>query len=109
MQVTGDYFSTQLAASDVAYTKYENAAAAAVEAASDDDPGGSARYGGGGGGGGGGGAPVLLRRWGLGEVVSAVCVSGLRVVLLDEEPGVRPDDAGLPKVFTLVAERPVRQ
>lgn len=88
----------------MAYTKYENAAAAASVAAglaSDDDPSGSAGY-----GGGGGGAPVLLRRWGLGEVVTAVCVSGLRVVLLDEEPGARPDDAGLPKVFTLVAERP---
>ncbi|PNH10716.1 hypothetical protein TSOC_002523 [Tetrabaena socialis] len=94
-KATGDYFATQpLAEVDVAYSKYEQEGMAAAEAA------------GGGGGGGGGEVPrVLLRRWGLGEVVSAVGGAGLAVLLLDEEAGARLDDAGLPKLFTLLAEK----
>lgn len=113
MQVTGDYFSTQpLAPMDVAYSKYEEAAAAAgagLGAAEGDEGGGSGPGGGGGGGGvGGARARVLLRRWGLGEVVSAVCGGSggrLALVCVDEEGGARLDDCGLPKLFTLVAER----
>ncbi len=48
---------------------------------------------------------MLLRKWTLGEVVTAVASSGLRVLLLQEEPNVKADDRGLPKTFTLVAEK----
>lgn len=48
----------------------------------------------------------MLRRWTLGEVVTAAAGAGLVVRRLEEEPGVRLDDAGVPKLFTLVAERP---
>ena len=41
----------------------------------------------------------------MGEIVTAVCGSGLVMVSLEEEQGVKADDKGLPKAFTLVAER----
>lgn len=56
--------------------------------------------------GGGGGGDVLLRRWTLGEVVTAAAAAGLVVTRLEEEPGARMDDFGVPKLFTLVAARP---
>ncbi len=34
-----------------------------------------------------------------------MCESGLVIVSLEEEQGVKWDDKGLPKAFTLVAER----
>ncbi|KXZ44700.1 hypothetical protein GPECTOR_63g28 [Gonium pectorale] len=107
-KATGDYFSTQpLAAVDVAYSKYEEEAAAAAASDSDGGGGGGGTRSGAGAASGGGRPTALLRRWGLGEVVSAVGGSGgLRVLLLDEEAGARLDDAGLPKVFTLLAEKP---
>lgn len=77
-KVAGDYFSQALVSSSVAYSKYSSPAA--------DVPAG-----------------VLLRPWGLGEVVTAVCESGLVLQCLEEEPGVKADDTGLPKAFTLVA------
>lgn len=46
---------------------------------------------------------VLLRQWTLGEVVTAVADAGLLLQQLKEEPGVKLDDAGLPKLYTLVA------
>ncbi|KAG2439936.1 hypothetical protein HXX76_004055 [Chlamydomonas incerta] len=118
-KVTGDYFASQpLAPVDVAYSKYEEAAAAGAAAAGatagavgaeEGDGGSGGREGAGvGAGGGGSRARVLLRRWGLGEVVSAVCAGSggrLALVALDEEAGARLDDCGLPKLFTLVAER----
>lgn len=46
---------------------------------------------------------VLLRQWTLGEIVTSVARSGLVISCLEEEQGVRADDAGHPKTFTLVA------
>lgn len=42
----------------------------------------------------------------LGEVVTSVAAAGLVLVCLEEEPGVKLADAGLPKLFTLVARKP---
>jgi hypothetical protein len=50
---------------------------------------------------------VQLRQWTLGEVVSSVAAAGLFLQVLEEEPGVKLADAGLPKLFTLVAQKPV--
>ncbi len=49
---------------------------------------------------------VLWRKWTLGEIVTAVACSGLRITELVEEPNLSSDvfDAGIPKTFTLVAE-----
>lgn len=88
-KVTGDYFSQGLVGSSVAYSKYSSSSTAA------DGGGGSSSS---------SSAPgVRLRQWGLGEVVTAVCQAGLVLQCLEEEPGVKADDAGLPKAFTLVA------
>jgi 2-polyprenyl-3-methyl-5-hydroxy-6-metoxy-1,4-benzoquinol methylase len=50
---------------------------------------------------------VLWRKWTLGEVVTAVAAAGLVIRRLDEEPNRSSDvfDRGIPKTFTLVAER----
>lgn len=48
---------------------------------------------------------VYLKQWTLGEVVSAIAAQDLRIRLLEEEPNNKIDDIGLPKVFTIVAEK----
>ncbi len=48
---------------------------------------------------------VYLRKWTLGEIVTAVAQAGLSIRRLDEEPNSKIDDIGLPKTFTLVAEK----
>jgi hypothetical protein len=99
-QVSGDYFQAGLVPARVAYAKYQAPPATAAAAmASPALPAPAASH----------HAPptssVLHRRWTLGEVVSAAARAGLHVVALDEEAGAKSDDAGLPKVFTLVAEK----
>lgn len=82
-KVAGDYFSQGLVSSSVAYSKY-------ADAQNKDS------------------TKVLLRQWGLGEVVTAVCEAGLVLQRLEEEPTVALEDAGLPKLFTLIASRPMQ-
>jgi 2-polyprenyl-3-methyl-5-hydroxy-6-metoxy-1,4-benzoquinol methylase len=78
-KVTGDYFATGLEETDVAYSKYAGGGGTAVKA--------------------------RLRKWTLGEVITAVASEGLFIRSLDEEPNTKADDQGIPKTFTLVAER----
>lgn len=49
---------------------------------------------------------VRLRRWMLGEIVTAFATVGLRMAGLFEEPNTKLDDLGIPKTFTLVAHKP---
>lgn len=84
----GDYFSKELVVSSVAYSKHStpdhrNKRLQAADA--------------------GVGPAVQLRQWGLGEVVTSVCESGLILSYLEEGPTVKLADQGLPKLFTLVA------
>lgn len=78
-KVDGDYFQCGLATSDVAYSKHSSGASQPRQ--------------------------VLMRKWTLGDVVTAVAEAGLVVMLLEEEQGVKADDKGLPKVYTLVARK----
>ncbi|MCP8968053.1 class I SAM-dependent methyltransferase [Ectobacillus ponti] len=48
---------------------------------------------------------VLQRKWTMGELVTAFAGSGLIIRILEEEPNHKLHDIGLPKTFTLVAER----
>lgn len=48
---------------------------------------------------------VRHRKWTLGEIVTAVASSGLYISRLDEEPNTKVHDMGIPKTFTLVAEK----
>lgn len=82
-KVTGDYFDTSLEETDVAYAKFVPEA---------DQPQLS---------------KVKLRKWTLGEIVTGVAEAGLFIRLLEEEPNASSDvfDKGIPKTFTLVAEK----
>lgn len=83
VKVTGDYFDDALHEEDAPFAKFLR-------------PEDAARAG-----------KVLWRRWTLGEVVTAFATAGLRVVKLVEEPNRSSDvfDRGIPKTFTLVAEK----
>jgi len=80
VRVTGDYFATELVEEDAPFSKFLPAAAAAPR--------------------------VKLRRWTLGEIVTAFAAGGLRVRSLSEEPNRSSEvfDRGIPKTFTLVLE-----
>lgn len=79
-KVTGDYFDTSLEEKDAAYSKYLN---------SGETP------------------KVLLRKWNLGEIVTAAAETGLIIKSLDEEPNLSCEnyDKGIPKTFTLVTKK----
>ena len=79
-KVTGNYFSSDLSEVDVAYSKQLNESRDR--------------------------RTVLERHWNLGEVVTAVASAGLRIMLLEEEGGVRGSDEGIPKTYILIAEKP---
>ena len=48
---------------------------------------------------------VIQRKWTIGELITAVGQSGLVIKVLEEEPNHKLHDIGLPKTYTLVAER----
>ncbi|RFU62525.1 class I SAM-dependent methyltransferase [Peribacillus glennii] len=48
---------------------------------------------------------VVQRKWTLGELVTSVGQSGLVIKVLEEEPNHKMHDIGLPKTYTLVAEK----
>lgn len=77
-KVTGDYFDTSLEEKEVAYSKYLEEGE--VE-------------------------KVFLRKWNLGEIITAVAKSGLKIESLTEEPNLSSEvfDKGIPKTFTIVA------
>ncbi|MDH2336884.1 class I SAM-dependent methyltransferase [Clostridium perfringens] len=79
-KVTGDYFDTSLEEKEVAYSKYLEEGE--VE-------------------------KVFLRKWNLGEIVTAVANTGLKIESLTEEPNLSSDvfDKGIPKTFTIVARK----
>lgn len=79
-KVTGDYFDTSLEEKEVAYSKYLDKGE--VE-------------------------KVYLRKWNLGEIVTAVASSGLKIESLTEEPNLSSEvfDKGIPKTFTIVATK----
>lgn len=82
-KVTGDYFDTSLKETEVAYGKFlpEEVRAEIPKA--------------------------RIRQWTLGEIVTAAAEAGLTVRKLLEEPNKSSEvfDAGIPKTFTLIAEK----
>ena len=48
---------------------------------------------------------TVHRKWTIGELITSVAASGLRVEVLEEEPNHKLHDIGLPKTYTLVAEK----
>ncbi|KUP23712.1 class I SAM-dependent methyltransferase [Paenibacillus sp. DMB5] len=87
-KVDGDYFDTALEEKKVSYSKYLPTAG--------QQPGSDVKH-----------SVVYWRRWTLGELVTAAARSGLVICELVEEPNLSSDvyDKGIPKTFTLVAEK----
>ncbi|PWK15814.1 class I SAM-dependent methyltransferase [Tumebacillus permanentifrigoris] len=78
-KVTGNYFESGFEEADVAYSKHF--------------PDGRELK------------KVRHRKWTLGEIVTAFAQAGLAITSLSEEPNTKIDDIGLPKTFTLVAQK----
>jgi 2-polyprenyl-3-methyl-5-hydroxy-6-metoxy-1,4-benzoquinol methylase len=80
-KITGDYFDTSLEEKEISFSKYLNEKQETQK--------------------------VLLRKWNLGEIVTAVANQGLFIKSLQEEPNLSSEsfDKGIPKTFTLVAEK----
>jgi len=81
-RVDGNYFDKTLITTDVAFSKH-------LQEEASDTP-----------------TVVYQRRWTLGEIVTAFAAE-LTIRRLDEEPNSKLDDIGLPKIFTLIAEKGV--
>lgn len=80
-KVTGNYFSSSLEETRVAFTKFVEGEEHRKE------------------------TKVQLRKWTLGEIVTAIAGAGLFIRNLEEEPNHKKDDIGIPKTFTVVAEK----
>ena len=80
-KVTGDYFDTTIEEKAISYSKY-------LEGDNEIKK-------------------VYLRKWNLGEIITAVANSGLVIKSLEEEANMSSDiyDKGIPKTYTLVAEK----
>ncbi len=78
-KVDGDYFDATLEEQDASFAKYAEGET----------------------------AKVRLRKWNLGEIVTAAAQSGLIVSSLTEEPNLSGDsfDKGIPKTFTLISHK----
>lgn len=79
-KVTGDYFSTELVESEISFAKYMKGCET---------------------------QKVYLRKWNLGEIVTAMAEVGFCIKSLEEEPNMSCEqfDKGIPKTFTIVAEK----
>lgn len=82
-KVDGDYFDTSLEEKEVSFAKYLPEGVVEEKKI------------------------VYWRRWTLGEVVTAAAESGLVIRLLSEEPNLSSEvfDKGIPKTYTLVADK----
>ncbi len=82
-KITGSYFDTSLVETDVAFSKF------LADEIQLNVP------------------KVTLRKWTLGEIITAVAGSGLTIKLLEEEGNLSSDvfDSGIPKTFTIAAEK----
>jgi len=80
-KVTGDYFDTSLEEQEISYSKF-------IEDQEDS-------------------IKVFLRKWNLGEVITAIASEGFKIGSLEEEPNLSSEvfDKGIPKTFTIVAEK----
>ncbi len=83
-KVDGDYFDTTLVEKEVSYSKY--AESGQMEEAKQ---------------------KVYLRNWTLGEIITSIANTGLIIKTLEELPNQSSDvfDKGIPKTFTIVAEK----
>lgn len=80
-KVAGNYFAPEIENNEVAFSKHMP----------DEEKGGLSK--------------VVQRKWTIGELITAIGQSGLVIKVLEEEPNHKIHDIGIPKTYTLVAER----
>ncbi|WP_342603612.1 class I SAM-dependent methyltransferase [Peribacillus sp. FSL E2-0159] len=80
-KITGNYFAPAIENNEVAFSKH----------LPDEEKGSLSR--------------VVQRKWTIGELITSIGQSGLVIKVLEEEPNHKIHDIGLPKTYTLVAER----
>ncbi|MGG3476345.1 methyltransferase domain-containing protein [Peribacillus frigoritolerans] len=80
-KITGNYFAPEIENNEVAFSKHMP----------DEEKGSLSR--------------VVQRKWTIGELITSIGQSGLVIKVLEEEPNHKIHDIGLPKTYTLVAER----
>lgn len=86
-KVTGDYFDTSIEETDVAYFKF----IPGTEFLTQEEKNIYKK--------------AKHRKWTLGEVITSIAGSGLFIKVLQEEPNNKPDDKGIPKTFTIIADK----
>jgi hypothetical protein len=86
-KVTGDYFDNSVEEVEVPYMKF----LPGMEALSENEKRGIDK--------------AFHRRWTLGEIVTAVATAGLHIKCLSEAESPKPDDKGIPKLFTVVSTK----
>lgn len=84
-KVTGDYFDTSLYETDVAYMKY----VPGLETLTENEKNAFQK--------------VNLRKWTLGEIITAIADEGFCIKSLEESENNQPDDKGIPKLFSISA------
>lgn len=86
-KVTGDYFDSSLEEVEVAYLKF----VPGMENLTEEEKSGIQK--------------AIHRKWTLGEIVTSIAASDMYIRILDEAESAKPDDKGIPKLFTIVAYR----
>lgn len=86
-KVTGDYFSTEIEETDVAYMKF----VPGMEYLTEEEKRGFQK--------------AHLRKWTIGEIITAIANSGLCIKGLEEMESPKPEDKGIPKLFTISSEK----
>lgn len=86
-KVTGDYFSTDIEETEVAYMKF----VPGMENLTDEEKNSFQK--------------ANLRKWTLGEIVTAVAKNGFLIQTLEESESPKPEDKGIPKLFTIEAKK----
>lgn len=86
-KVTGDYFGEEIEETDVAYMKF----VPGIENLTEEEKRGFQK--------------ARLRKWTIGEIVTSIASSGLYIRTLEENESPKPEDKGIPKLFTILAEK----
>lgn len=86
-KVTGDYFSSEIEETDVAYMKF----VPGLENLSEKEKSSFQK--------------AHLRKWTLGEIITSIANNGLFIQVLEESESPKPEDKGIPKLFTISAKK----
>lgn len=86
-KVTGDYFSKEIEETEVAYLKF-------VPGLDKISPQEKDSF-----------QKAKLRKWTLGEIVTSISSAGFYIKILEESESPKPEEKGIPKLFTIIAEK----